>query len=73
METLTKIQDKTDSSFVDLFNDWKELNTNDNRTTFKLDLKVIRLSLVFNSFQSLNKSTNDEPVLSCIFVSVSIL
>jgi hypothetical protein len=38
METLTKIQDKTDSSFVDLFNDWKELNTNDNRTNFKLDL-----------------------------------
>ncbi len=38
METLTKIQDKSDSSFVDLFNDWKELNTNDSRTTFKLDL-----------------------------------
>jgi hypothetical protein len=38
METLTKKQNKSDSSFVDLFNDWKELNTNDSRTTFKLDL-----------------------------------
>jgi hypothetical protein len=38
METLTKIQDKLDSAFVDLFNDWKELNINDSRTTFKLDL-----------------------------------
>lgn len=38
METLTKIQGKTDSLFIDLFNDWKQLNSNDNRTTFKLDL-----------------------------------
>jgi hypothetical protein len=38
METLTKIKEATDSSFVTLFNDWQELNNHDNRTEFKLDL-----------------------------------
>ncbi|MDZ7899903.1 MAG: hypothetical protein U5N85_18000 [Arcicella sp.] len=38
METLTKIKEATNSSFVTLFNDWQELNNHDNRTEFKLDL-----------------------------------